>query len=71
MNNKLTEEKIAKLDKLYIRKYSEDVNNFMKLYFKGSNIVNECLRNQNGIQNSELKKKYGINSEQFKDMMEK
>ena len=63
------EKELAKLDNAYNREYQEHVKNCMFDYSVDSDIVNDCLRNHNGLWNFELEKKYGINSTEFNNMV--
>jgi len=60
---------IIELDNNYNRDYPDNVKNSMYDYSEDSNIVNDCLRNHNGIWNSELESKYGMNRTQFNNMV--
>ena len=65
----LNEKELAKLDKVYNGAYPEHVQNSMFDYSVDSDMVNDCLRNHDGVWNLELKKKYGINRTQFNNMV--
>jgi len=65
----MKEKEIIELDNLYGRDYPEDVKNSMYRYSENGGIVNNCLRNHNGVWNSELKEKYGLTADQFNSMV--
>lgn len=65
----LQEDELKRLDSLYNREYSEDVKNSIYDYSDDGNIVNDCLRNHSGRWNSTLEKEYGLNDNQFKNMV--
>lgn len=67
--SQLSEERLKELDKNYSKRYSDEVNYFMKDYSRDGDVINNCLRYHDGRWNSFLEKKYGISEKQFKDMV--